>query len=89
MSGRQAGVRQKGMLVSEEAPLGPPSYGVKSERCQKGNPPCLTLRNGLSKETDKARGCVGRGAQAEGRGVREARTALPHGSQSWVLWSWG
>ena len=28
MSRRQAGVRQEGVLVSEEAPLGPPSYGV-------------------------------------------------------------
>ena len=38
---------------------------------------------------DKARDFIGKGTRVESRRVREPRrTALPHGSQSWVLWWW-
>ena len=51
---------------------------------------CLTLGNELSEEMHmlaKQETLLGRGAQAESRRVREPwRTALPHGSQSQVLW---
>ena len=51
---------------------------------------CLTLRNELSEETHvltKQEVLMGKGARAESSRVREtSRTALPHGSQSWVLW---
>ena len=51
---------------------------------------CLTLRNELSKETHvltKQEVLLGRGVWVESRRVRgPRRTALPHGSQSWVLW---
>ena len=50
---------------------------------------CLTLGNELSEETHvltKQETLLGRGAWAENRRVGEPqRTALPHGSQSWVL----
>ena len=51
---------------------------------------CLTLRNELSKETHvltKQEILLGKGTQVESSRVREPRrTALPHGSQSQVLW---
>ena len=51
---------------------------------------CLTLGNELSEETHiltKQKTLLGRGAWAESSRVREPRrTALPCGSQSWVLW---
>ena len=51
---------------------------------------CITLGNELSEETHeltKQELLLGKGAQAESRRVREPRrTALPHGSQSQVLW---
>ena len=51
---------------------------------------CLTLGNELSEETHvltKEEILLGKGTQAEGSRVREARrTALPCGSQSQVLW---
>ena len=50
---------------------------------------CLTLGNELSKETrvlTKQETLLGRGARAESRQVRESRTALLHGLQSWVSW---
>ena len=38
---------------------------------------------------DKTRGFIGKRAWAESSGVREPRgSALPRGSQSWVLWWW-
>ena len=65
--------------------------------CRKGDPfqdpkvgSCLILGNELFKETHvltKLEVLLGRGVWAESRRVREPRrTALPHGSQSWVLW---
>ena len=52
--------------------------------------PKSSLRNELSKETHvltKQEILLGRGTQAESSRVREPRrTALPHGSQSRVLW---
>ena len=51
---------------------------------------CITLGNELSEETHvltKQELLLGKGAQVESSGVREPRrTALPRGSQSWVLW---
>ena len=51
---------------------------------------CLTLGSELSEETHvltKQEIFLGKGAQVESRRVREPRrTALPRGSQSWVLW---
>ena len=51
---------------------------------------CLTLRNELSKETHvltKQEILLGKGVQVESNRVREPRkTALPCGSQSWILW---
>ena len=51
---------------------------------------CLTLRNELSEEIHvltKQETLLGRGARAErSRGRETRRTALPRGSQSWVLW---
>ena len=53
---------------------------------------CLTLRNELSKETHvliKQEILLGKGTGVESSRVREPRrTALPHGSQSQVLWWW-
>ena len=53
---------------------------------------CLTLGNELSEETQvltKQEIFLGKGARVESRRVREPRrTALPRGSQSWVLWWW-
>ena len=65
--------------------------------CRKGDPfqgqklvSCLTLGNELSEETHvliKQEILLGKGTQVESRRVREPRrTALPRGSQSWVLW---
>ena len=65
--------------------------------CRKGDPfqgpklgSCLTLENELSKETHvltKQEILLGKGAQADSSRAREPRrTALPRGSQSWVLW---
>ena len=65
--------------------------------CRKGDPfqglklgSCLTLRNELSKETHvltKQEILLGKGTQVKSNRVREPRrTALPHGSQSQVLW---
>ena len=81
MSRRQAGVRQEGVLVSEEAPLGPPSYGVKSECCQKGEP-LLRPKSGILFNTWKWivqgdrqskrlywEGCTG--GEQQGKGNRE------------------
>ena len=70
---------------------------MQSFCCRKGEPfqgprvgSCLTLRNELSEKTHmltKQETLLGRGAQVESRRVREPRrTALPGGSQSWVLW---
>ena len=50
---------------------------------------CLTLGNELSKEISMLtkQETIGRDAQVESRQVRETRRmALPHGSQSQVLW---
>ena len=51
---------------------------------------CLTLGNELSKETKmltEQKIVLGRGARVENSRVRKPRrTALPHGSQSWILW---
>ena len=51
---------------------------------------CITLGNELSEETHvltMQEILLGKGAQVESSGVREPRrTALPRGSQSWVLW---
>ena len=51
---------------------------------------CLTLRIELSKETHvltKQDILLGKGTWVESRRAREPRrTALSHGSQSWVLW---
>ena len=65
--------------------------------CRKGDPfqdPklgfCLTLGNELSEEMHvltKQKILLGKGTWVEGSRVRELRrTALPRGSQSWVLW---
>ena len=65
--------------------------------CRKGDPfqglkldSCLTLRNELSKETHVLRRqeiLLEKGTWVESSRVREPRrTALPRGSQSWVLW---
>ena len=65
--------------------------------CRKGDPfqgpklgSCLTLRNELSEETHlltKQEILLGKGTRVESSRIREPRrTALPHGSQSWVLW---
>ena len=66
--------------------------------CRKGEAPYraqragsyLTLGKELSKETHvltKQEVLLGKGTRVESRRVREPRrTALPHGSQSWVLW---
>ena len=66
------------------------------ECCRKGDPfqgpklgSCLTLGKELSRETraNKARDFIGKGTWVESSRVREPRrTALPSGSQSWVLW---
>ena len=51
---------------------------------------CLTLGNELSEETyvlTKLEILLGKGTRVESSRVRKPRrTALPHGSQSWVLW---
>ena len=90
MSRRQNGVRQEGVLVSEEAPLGPPSYGVKSECCQKGEP-LLGPKSRILFNTWKwivqgdtcaaeARHFISKGSWAESIRVREPRrTGLPCG----------
>ena len=68
-----------------------------SDCCRKGDPfqgpkvgSCLTFRNELSEETHvltKQEILLGRGARVESSRVREPRrNALPHGSQSRVLW---
>ena len=65
--------------------------------CRKGDPfkgpklgSCLTLGNELSEETHlltKQEILLGKGTRVESSRVRETRrTALPCGSQSWVLW---
>ena len=65
--------------------------------CRKGDPfqglklgSCLTLRDELSEETHvltKQEILLGKGTQVKSNRVREPRrTALPHGSQSQVLW---
>ena len=61
--------------------------------CRKEGPKlgsCLTLRNELSKEIHvltKQEILLGKGTWVENSRVREPRrTALPSGSQSWVLW---
>ena len=70
---------------------------IQSFCCRKGDPfqglklgSCLTLRNELSEETHvltKQEILLGEGTLVESRRVREPRrTALPHGSQSPVLW---
>ena len=74
------------------------SFCIKTEFCcRKGDPfqglklgSCLTLGNELSEETHeltKQEILLGKGTRVEGSRVREPRrTALPCGSQSWVLW---
>ena len=66
-------------LLQEGGPLPGPKLGS-----------CLTLRNELSKEIHvltKQEILLGKDTQVESSRVREhRRTALPHGSQSWVLW---
>ena len=63
--------------------------------CRKGDPfqglklgSCLTLRNELSEETHvltKRKALLVKGTWVESRRVRgPRRTALPHGSQSWL-----
>ena len=51
---------------------------------------CLTLRNELSEETHvltKQEILLGKGTRVESSRVRKpGRTALPRGSQCWVLW---
>ena len=50
---------------------------------------CLTLGNELSEETHvlaKQEILLGKGTKVENSRVREPRTALPCGLQSWVLW---
>ena len=50
---------------------------------------CLALGNELSEETHELTNqelLLGKGTRAESRRVREPRTALPHGSNSWVFW---
>ena len=51
---------------------------------------CITHGSELSEETHmltKQETLLGKGAWAESRRVKEPRrTALPYGSQSWVLW---
>ena len=65
--------------------------------CRKGDPfqglklsSCLTFGNELSKKTHvltKHEILLGKGTQVKSNRVREPRrTALPHGSQSQVLW---
>ena len=65
--------------------------------CRKGDPfqdlkggSCLTLGNNFSEETHmltKQEILLGKGTWVESSRVREPRrTALPHGSQSQVLW---
>ena len=65
--------------------------------CRKGDPfqgpklgSCLTLRNESSEETHvltKQEILLGKGTRVESSRVREPRrTALPHGSQSRILW---
>ena len=65
--------------------------------CRKADPfqglklgSCLTLGNELSKETHvltKQEILLGKGTRVGSSRVREPRrTALPRGSQSWVLW---
>ena len=62
--------------------------------CREGEGPsmgsCLTLGNELSEETHmltKQETLLGKGAQVESGWVREPRrTALPRGSQAWILW---
>ena len=67
--------------------------------CRKADPfqgpklgSCLTLGNELSEETHvltKQEILLGKGTRVESSRVREPRrTALPRGSQSWVLWWW-
>ena len=66
-------------MLQEGGPLPGPETGS-----------CLTLGNELSEETHvltKQEILLGKGTQVESRRVREPRrTALPSGSQSWVLW---
>ena len=66
-------------LLQEGRPLPGPETGLLSN-----------TRNELSKETHvltKQEILLGKGTQVEGSRVREPRrTALPCGSQSWVLW---
>ena len=67
------------VLLQKEDPFQGPKLGS-----------CLTLRNELSKGTHvltKQETLLGKGTRVEGSRVREPRrTALPHGSQSRVLW---
>ena len=49
----------------------------------------LTLGNELRRQVLTSKRLYGEGAPAESRRVREARrTALPRGSQSWLLREW-
>ena len=72
-------------------------WGCGKGCCRKEDPfqgpklgSCLTLGNELSEETHvltKQELLLGKGTRVESRRGREPRrTALPHGSQSWVLW---
>ena len=66
--------------------------------CRKGHPfqglkvgSCLTLRNELSEEIHvltKQETLLEKGTQVESSRVREPRTALPRGSQSWDYLGW-
>ena len=84
------------------APPLPPWISLDSYQslcCRKADPfqgpklgSCLTFGNELSEEIHvltKQEILLGKGTRVESSRVREPkRTALPRGSQSWVLWGW-
>ena len=76
--------------VPQHKPQPPGVAGSRTPSRAQKRALCLTLRNGLSKETHvltKQEILLGRGAGAESSRVREPRRpALPRGSQSLVVW---
>ena len=80
------------------SPAFSPSSAHGTQCCRKGDPfkgpregSCLTVRNGLSEETHMRtkQETIGKGrpgGEHQGKGPR--KTALPHGSQSQLLWWW-
>ena len=69
-------------VLQEGGPLPGPQSGLLS------NTRKWVVRGGTC--ADKGRDFTGKGYLVEHRRVREPRrTALPHGSQSWILWWWG